>query len=215
MRSRAPAFIINTKTKRSIVNETNTSVAGHRDESTANMSNNIAEKNIFPCPVLNVDSVPVINLPVPEFSYAKKIYNSNSDIYLKIHPKAIMPVKDDKQMKKFAENEVQNEVNFVTLMAMFDNENEISEVDIEQLLGIDMEKLGELKEKLENIIRYLKSLDLDNNGEKYKKDLINKLNVKIQEIHGNEENIKNVMCNVDKITKIKYGNKITKISFKK
>jgi hypothetical protein len=215
MRSRAPAFIINTKTKRNIVTETNSSISGHQDESTLNMFNKINEKNIFPCPILNEGRAPVINLPVPEFTYAKKTYNSNSDVYLKIHPKAIMPVKDDKQMKKFAENEVQNEVNFVTFMAMFDNENEISEVDIEQLLGIDMEKLGALKEKLENIIRYLKSLDLDSNGEKYKKDLINKLNVKIQEIRGNEENIKNVMCNVDKITKIKYGNKITKISFKK
>ena len=215
MRSRAPAFIINTKVKREIANETNSSIGGHQQECQANMSSKINQKNIFPCPILNGGSAPIINVPVPKFTYTKKIYNTNSDVYLKVHPKAIMPVKDDKQVKRFASNEMQNEVDFVTFMAMFDNENEISEVDIEQLLGIDMEKLGELKEKVETIIRYLKGLELDNSGEKLKKDLINTLNVKIQEIHGNEENIKNVMCNVDKITKIKYGNKITKISFRK
>ena len=67
MRSRAPAFIINTKTKRNIVTETNTSISGHQDESTLNMFNKINEKNIFPCPILNEGSAPIINLPVPEF----------------------------------------------------------------------------------------------------------------------------------------------------
>ena len=55
---------------------------------------------------------------------------------------------------------------FQNFMAMFDNEEEIAEVDVEKYLSIDLEKLGSLKDNTIRIIDYINSFDVDENGKK-------------------------------------------------
>ena len=98
-------------------------------------------------------------------------------------------------------------VNFLTFMAMFD-ENEIDEIDMEQLLGINYEKLGQLKEKLGRITDYVKSAK----GEG-KNEALAVLNDKMNQIDNNIKNIDNVSGNIENIDKIIYGANETKVVF--
>ena len=91
-------------------------------------------------------------------------------------------------------------------MAMFD-ENELNEINIEQLLGVDIEKLGEMKEKIGKIINYVDNVE----GEKT--EAINMLKDKKKQIDKNIDNIKNVEANIENIDKIIYGENETKVIF--
>ena len=98
-------------------------------------------------------------------------------------------------------------------MAMFDNEEEIAEVDREKLLGIDLEKLGSLKEKASRITEYLDSYDNIEGPEK--ENVVKNLDKKIEEIKIIEDDIENAISNLTKIDKIIYGPEETKIIFHK
>ena len=98
-------------------------------------------------------------------------------------------------------------VNFLTFMAMFD-ENEIDEIDMEQLLGINYEKLGQLKEKLGRIMDYVKQAK----GEG-KNEALAVLNDKLKQIDNNIKNADNVSGNIENIDKIIYGANETKVVF--
>ena len=109
-------------------------------------------------------------------------------------------------------NSAQKPVNFQTFMAMFDNSEEIDEVDIEKFLSIDLEKLGSMKDKTSRIMEYISSFDL--NG-KEKEEVIKSLEDKMQQIKTTEEDLDNVVSNLNSIDKIIYGPDETKIIFKK
>ena len=89
---------------------------------------------------------------------------------------------------------------------MFD-ENEIEEMNIEELLGVDLEKLGYMKQKLNKIINFVNKA----NGEK--NDAIKMLKEKSKQIDKNIEDIKDVETNVENIDKIIFGEKETKVIF--
>ena len=91
-------------------------------------------------------------------------------------------------------------------MAMFD-ENEIEEMNIEELLGVDLEKLGNMKQKLNKIMNYV------NNAQGGKNDAVKILKEKSKQIDKNIENIKNVETNVENIDKIIFGENETKVIF--
>ena len=91
-------------------------------------------------------------------------------------------------------------------MAMFE-EDELNEINIEELLGVDIQKLKEMKNKLGKIINYVENVD----GEK--KEVINMLKEKEKQIEKNIDNIKNVESNVENIDKIIYGENETKVMF--
>ena len=98
-------------------------------------------------------------------------------------------------------------VDFTTLMAMFDNDDEINEVDREKLLGIDLEQLGSLKDKTGRLIDHLSSFESNEN-------VVQNLEKKIDEIKILEDDIDNVVFNVSKVDKIIYGAEETKVFFK-
>ena len=89
---------------------------------------------------------------------------------------------------------------------MFD-ENEIEEMNIEELLGVDLEKLGNMKQKLNKIMNYV------NNAQGGKNDAVKILKEKSKQIDKNIENIKNVGTNVENIDKIIFGENETKVIF--
>ena len=92
-------------------------------------------------------------------------------------------------------------------MAIFD-ESELNEIDIDQLLGINFEKFGNWKEKLERITEYVKNAQ----GE-WKNEALAILKNKVSQIDNNIQNIDNISANIENIDKIIYGEKETKIIF--
>ena len=145
-----------------------------------------------------------INFHPPEFENIPKKYANNKDKPIKFHEKAKVSNLDFGDIP-----ETKIPIDFTTLMAMFENEEEIAEVDREKLLGIDLEQLGSLKDKAGRLIEYLGSFD-DNHE---KDNVVKNLEKKIEDIKIMEEDIENVISNISCIDKIIYGKEETKIFF--
>lgn len=214
MRARAISFSINTVSKKSIV-DTN-SLKADQDEKAAKetiakciLSQYLKSKDIKEnAPTHN------IKLPPPNYVGTRKDYVNKTLKPIRFHERANVSTYEMKIYEDI--NEAKVEINFLKLMAMFDNEEEINEVDIEKLLKVDYEKLGEYKDKLGNIVEYAKGLDYDDEDENKKKsEVIDYLNAKLAQIKTNEENIENVIVNIDKVDKIAYGPLVSKVYFNK
>ena len=91
---------------------------------------------------------------------------------------------------------------------MFD-EDEIKELEINKLLNFDLEKNSILKEKLIRIIEYINQCKCPD--DQIKKQVLEVLNDKMQQLINNEKNVDNVAGNIDNIDKIVFGNNETKI----
>ena len=214
MRARAISFIINTVTKKSIV-DTN-ALKGDQDEKAAKetiakciLSQYLKSKDIKEnAPTHN------IKLPPPTYVGTRKDYVNKTLKPIRFHERANISTYEMKIYEDINESKV--EINFLKLMSMFDNEEEINEVDIEKLLKVDYEKLGEYKDKLSSIVEYAKGLDYDDEDDNKKKnEVIDYLNAKLAQIKSNEENIENVIVNIDKVDKIAYGPLVSKVYFNK
>ena len=202
MRQREQAFDINTYYKYNIVSAQKTvKDEEHRKENYKNLINfvgpNITNKELQ----LNLKDGP-INFKPPEYENISKKYYNNKDKPVKFHEKAKIVNIDAGDI-----HESKVTVDFTTLMAMFDNDDEINEVDREKLLGIDLEQLGSLKDKTVRLIDHLSSFESNEN-------VVQNLEKKIDEIKILEDDIDNVVFNVSKVDKIIYGAEETKVFFK-
>ena len=95
-------------------------------------------------------------------------------------------------------------------MAMFD-EDEISELEIDELLNIDLGKNKILKEKLGNVVRCLINCNCPDS--QIKQGVLNILNEKMKQLNNIENNINNVADNIENIDTIIYGSEETKVVF--
>ena len=148
---------------------------------------------------------PTYNIPLPpiKIENKKRDYSSRGKP-IKFHENSYIAKLNPSDIGEI--NSSQRQVNFLTLMAMFD-ENEIEEMNIEELLGVDLEKLGNMKQKLNKIMNYV------NNAQGGKNDAVKILKEKSKQIDKNIENIKNVETNVENIDKIIFGENETKVIF--
>ena len=148
---------------------------------------------------------PTYNIPLhpPKVENKKRNYSSRGKP-IKFHEDAFIAKLNPSDIGEI--NSSKKQVNFLTLMAMFDEE-EINEMNIEELLGVNLKKMGEMKQKLENIINYV------NEAEGDKDEAINMLNEKSKQINKNIDNIQNVEANIENIDKIIYGDNETKVIF--
>ena len=144
-----------------------------------------------------------IPFPPPKIENKKRDYSSRGKP-IKFHENAFIAKLNPSDIGEI--NSSQRQVNFLTLMAMFD-ENELDEINIEQLLGVNMENFAYMKEKLDRIISYV------NNAAGEKDEALNVLNEKSKQIDKNIENIKNVEENIENIDKIIFGENETKVIF--
>ena len=149
------------------------------------------------------------NIPFkpPKYEFQKRMYISK-DKHLKFHEKASI-VKLEQGVGGEI-NSSQKSVNFINLMAMFD-EDEINEFEIDKLLNIDLEKNSILKNKLGTIIQYVNGCNCPDS--QIKKEVLGILNDKMQQLINNENNMNNVAGNIENIDKIVYGNEETKVVF--
>ena len=148
---------------------------------------------------------PTYNIPLrpPKVENKKRNYSSRGKP-IKFHEDAFIAKLNPSDIGEI--NSSKKQVNFLTLMAMFDEE-EINEINVEELLGVDLKKIGEMKQKLKNIINYV------NEAEGDKEEAINMLNEKSKQIDKNIDNIQNVEANIENIDKIIYGDNETKVIF--
>jgi len=203
MRQREQAFDINTYYKfNAITAQKAVKDEEHREENYTKLTNfvgpNITNKELQ----LNLKDGPISFKP-PEYENISKKYYNNKDKPIKFHEKAKIVNIDVGDIK-----ESKVSVDFTTLLAMFDSDDEINEVDREKLLGIDLEQMGSLKDKAGRLIDHLSSFE---NNE----DVVQMLQKKIDEIKNLEEDIDNIVFNISKVDKIIYGPEETKFIFKK
>ena len=203
MRQREQSFDINTYYKYNAVTAQKiVKDEGQKESNEKNLMNfitpNITNKELQ----LNLKDGPISFKPPLYENIPKKYYN-NKDKPVKFHEKAKVVNID---IGNLTESKVS--VDFTTLMAMFDNDEEINEVDREKLLGIELEQLGSLKDKAQRLIDHLGSFE---NNE----DAVKMLEKKIDEIKVLEDDIDNIVFNISKVDKIIYGPEETKVIFKK
>ncbi len=96
-------------------------------------------------------------------------------------------------------------MDFSNFLAAFKNEDELDKLEIQDLLNLDYEKVGELKEKAWNFIETASALE----KEKEEKDeLVVFLCEKLNDIKRNEINIQVFVNNIESVDSICYsGNK--------
>ena len=214
MRSRAISFSINTVTKKSIVDTNNLKSDQDENATKETIAKCILSNYLKKSDIKENAQTHNIKLPPPNYVGTRKDYVNKTLKPIRFHERANISTYEMKIYEDINESKV--EINFLKLMAMFDNEEEINEVDIEKLLKVDYEKLGEYKDKIGNIVEYAKGLDYDDEDEnKTKKEVIDYLNAKLAQIKSNEENIENVIVNIDKVDKIAYGPLVSKVYFNK
>ena len=203
MRQREQSFDINTYYKYNAVTAQKTvKDEGQKESNEKNLMNfitpNITKKELQ----LNLKDGPISFKPPVYENIPKKYYNTK-DKPVKFHEKAKVVNIDIGSLK-----ESKVSVDFATLMAMFENDEEINEVDREKLLGIDLEQLGSLKDKAERLNDHLSSFENSENA-------VQMLKKKIDEIRVLEDDIDNIVFNISKVDKIIYGPEETKVIFKK
>ena len=204
MRPRELSYGINTAMKFKILQSNNITRDDTKKKENYEQLEEYATSNLFK---KEPDSIePIHNIPLhpikPENS--KRIYSLKGKP-IKFHENASIVKLNQSDLGEI--NSSLKHINFIEFMAMFD-ENEIDEIDMEQLLGINYSKLGQLKEKLERITDYVKS----SKGEG-KNEALAILNDKMNQIDQNIKNIDNVSGNIENIDKIIYGANETKIIF--
>lgn len=118
----------------------------------------------------------------------------------------------------------EQKVDFEMFLSQFKDEEEISTFEIHDLLNVDYEKLGELKEKTTDLIDICSKLPNDETG---KSQLMlyfcEKLNVKFKiknilfqkDLKRNETNVQLLVNNVDKIDNLIFSQDKIQVCFKK
>ena len=203
MRLRERSYGINTVKKFKILTDHNITKDPNQKKENYEQLEEIASSNFTKKEPQSIE--PTYNIPLhpPKIENKKRDYSSRGKP-IKFHENAYIAKLNPSDIGEI--NSSQRQVNFLNLMAMLD-ESELNEINVEQLLGVDLKKFGEMKDKLEKIISYVNEAG----GEKA--EALNMLMEKSRQIDKNIDNIKNVESNVENIDKIIYGENETKVIF--
>ena len=207
MRQREISYDINTSIKYRIIKNNNI----EKDES-KKKDNYSLLKDYVSSNFTKKETTPLFytshNIPFkpPKYEFQKRIYVSKNT-HLKFHENSSI-VKLEQGVKN--EGSSNQKINFLNLMAMFD-EDEINELEIDELLNIDLGKNKILKEKLGNIIQCVNNCNCPDS--QIKQGVLNILNEKMKQLNNIENNIINVADNIENIDTIIYGSEETKVVF--
>ena len=206
MRPRESSYDINSYYKYKIVNTNKITKDESKKKENYKILIDYVNSNITNKELTTNSPSHIINFHPPKYEGIKRSYITKEKP-VKFHEKATISSIETGDI-----NSCQKPINFQTFMAMFDNKEEIQEVDIEKLLCIDLEKLGSLKDKTSRVIDFVNSFDVN---EKEKESAMKSFEDKIKQIKDTEEDIDNIMSNLNSIDKIIYGPEETKVIFKK
>ncbi len=160
-----------------------------------------------------------LNFQAPQYLDIKKEYVTvsgsgsrsktiNNDKPIKFHEKARVFSTLDKNYTSDIVSHSQK-VNFNTFLGMFKNDDEIEELEIQDLLNIDYEKIGELKERASNLTEITSSLPSEEGNDELLVFLCEKLN----EIKKNEINIQVFINNLNNVESVEYSGGKTDVYF--
>ena len=206
MRQREQSYDLNTYFKYKIITSNKIEKDGAKKKENYKVLNDYVNSNITKKELATNEPSHNMHFPPPKYEGVKRSYVSKEKP-IKFHEKATITGIDAGDI-----NQCQKPVIFQTFMAMFDNDEEIAEVDVEKFLSIDLEKLGSLKDKTSRIIDYINSFDVNENE---KRNVMKSLDEKIEQIKNTEDDIENIVSNMRSIDKIIYGPEETKVLFKK
>ncbi len=204
MRPREISYGINTTKKFKILADNNIKKDDTKKKENYDLLEDYANSNLCKKEADSIEISHKIPMPPLKPEPGKRIYSSKGKP-IKFHENASVVKLNPSDLGEI--NSSQRQVNFLTFMAMFE-ENELNEIDMEQLLGISFEKYGALNEKLSKIMEYVKSA----NGEG-KNEALGVLKDKMKQIENNTANIDNISSNIESIDKIIYGANETKVVF--
>ena len=206
MRAREQSYDINTYYKYKVINSNKISKDESKKKESYKKLKEYVNSNITKKELTSNAPSHNIHFPPPKYEGNKRSYVTKEKP-IKFHEKATIATLEAGDI-----NSSQKPVNFQTFMAMFDNDEEIAEVDVEKFLSKKKKKLGSLKDKTNRIIDYINSYDISG---KEKEDVMKSLDDKIEQIKNTEEDIENIVSNLSSIDKIIYGPEETKVIFKK
>ena len=206
MRAREQSYDLNTYFKYKVINSNKIVKDETKKKDNYKILKDYVNSNITKKELTTNDPSYTINFHPPKYEGIKRSYVTKEKP-IKFHEKATIA-----NLEAGDINSSQKPVNFQTFMAMFDNKEEIAEVDVEKFLSIDFEKLGALKDKTSRIVDYINSYDIKG---KEKEEVMKSLDDKIEQIKNTEEDIDNIVSNLSSIDKIIYGPEETKVIFKK
>ena len=196
MRPRESSYDINSYYKYKIVNTNKITKNDSKKKENYKILIDYVNSNITNKELTTNSPSHVINFHPPKYEGIKRSYITKEKP-VKFHEKATISSIETGDI-----NSCQKPINFQTFMAMFDNKEEIQEVDIEKLLCIDLEKLGSLKDKTSRVIDFVNSFDVN---EKEKENAMKSFEDKIDQIKDTEGDIDNIVSNLNSIDKIIYG----------
>lgn len=205
MRPREVSYDLNTAIKFDILQSNNITKDDSKKPETYESLKSYAISTIFKKEGESYEPTHNIDFKPPKIENVKRQYASKGKP-VKFHEKATIVKLDPQILGEI--NSSQKPVNFLNFMAMFDDQSELNEVDIEKLLGLELEKIGTMKQKVNRIMQYV------NQGSGAgKNQAMSSLNNVLSQLDNNIENIDNVAANVENIDKIIYGPEETKVVF--
>ena len=208
MRQREFSYDINTSIKYRIIKNNNIEKDESKKKDNYSILKDYASSNFT-----KKETTPIfyqsheIPFKPPKYEFQKRIYVSKNT-HLKFNENSSIVKLEQGVKSEGSSNPIK--INFVNLMAMFD-EDEIKEFEIDHLLNIDLEKNKILKEKLGSIINYVNKSNCPDS--QIKEGVLNILNEKMKQLNNIENNINNVAGNIENIDSIVYGNEETKVIF--
>ena len=105
-------------------------------------------------------------------------------------------------------------VDFETFLAQFKTDEDVEHLEIQDLLNIDYEKIGDLKEKVGEYTELTSKLIEQGDKEDGKEELLVFLCEKLNDIKKNEMNIQVFINNIDKVDSICFSGNKTEVYFK-
>jgi hypothetical protein len=152
-----------------------------------------------------------IDIVPPQYMDIKKEYYTKNEKPILFHEKARIIDSLDKKFVGDIETYSQH-VDFQTFLAQFKNEDELSRFEIQDLINIDYEKLGELKEKAVEYTEAASSIVQGSNTQG-SDDLLVFFCEKLNDIKRNEINIQLFVNNIEKVDSLLFSNDKTAVYF--
>ena len=103
-------------------------------------------------------------------------------------------------------------VDFQNFLSVFKNEEEIDQLEIQDLLNIDFERIGELKERATDFIEASSNL-MENNREPGHEELLVFFCEKLNDLKRNELNTQLFVNNIDKVDNFVFESNKTHVYF--
>ena len=220
MRARTEGFNLNTYYKYNIIKDNNFSkkelnkiISKEKPmkETFYNLTNYLQNTLIdsFPTHSNPVDNYK-INIECPKISNNSKSFKTltKDNKPIKFSEKAYVPELDNNVIGTLEEKIVN--IDFNKFLAMFDNEEELDDITIENLLNIDNNENNENLQKLNVIYNNIKEKC---ENDEFKEEALKYIDDLKEEYKTNEDNIENLMCNIDKAKDIVFDNENIKINF--